>query len=188
MYKIIHFDNENQTIDKCEGNRYSCFLDYAFENTDYFMLVYVNYYGKGYSQRAKDIKKSLEKYKVKTRTNPQWPGTPGTYAKNTTYKIIFYKTDMAAKKVLKQVSCMSDWSAPFPQDLAFFKGNLCWFYSVGHEKIGVIIRASRNDIDFLESIGLAKRNDARPMNEYYMLYDESWDKGTEISPPPEKTQ
>ena len=75
MDKIVFFDNKNQTNDVCNGKMYNDFIDYAFENTDYFMLVYVNYYSKGYSRKQKYFIDALKKYKVKSRTNPSWPGT-----------------------------------------------------------------------------------------------------------------
>ena len=161
MNKVIYFNNDEQNNDCCCGNIYFDFIDYAFAETDYFMLVYVNYYGKGYTQIMKSFKKALEPYKVKSRSNPSWPGTLKTICPNTTYKVVFYKNDSRAKEIIKQVSRMSEWSCPlYPQDLAFFKGNQCWFYSVGHEKIAAIIHASEKDIDFVERKGLSDRKDA----------------------------
>lgn len=168
MCKLIYFNSNNQAT----NIEYYRFLDYAFEHTDYFMLVYINYYGKGYSHQAKQIREALAPYQVKTRTDPRWPGTLGKCAKDTKYKIIFYKTEPAAKIVLKKVNALSDWSYPLPEDLAFFKGCECWFYSVGHENIAAILRASNEDIKFLECYGLAERKNAREMTEYYLQYDE----------------
>ena len=92
---------------------------------------------------------------------------------NTTYKIVFYKNQEEAKAILKEVNCLSDWSGRYPEDLAFFKGNQCWFYSVGHEMIAAIIHADKNDIDFLEANGLAKRKNAFiPDDNYFDAYDE----------------
>ncbi|MCI8332191.1 MAG: hypothetical protein HFE78_05145 [Clostridiales bacterium] len=172
MQKIIYFDEVDK---KCIGEAYSKFIDYAFENTDYFMLVYVNYYGKGYTKTMRYFRDALKSYKVKSRSNPSWPGTPGTYCMNTTYKVVFYKTDPAAKEILKEVEGISTWSCPsHPQDLAFFKGNVCWFYSVGHEEMAAIIHASKKDLDFVEENGLAERSDAYPYppNEDFDIYNE----------------
>lgn len=124
------------------------------------MLVYVNYYGKGYSKAMNFFRKALKPYQIKSRTNPSWPGTLNTFCDNTTYKIIFYKNDPEPKEILKKVNKLSEWSSPaYPQDLAFFKGNICWFYSVGHEKIGGIINATDEDIDFVLSKLLAFSSD-----------------------------
>ena len=173
MEKVIFFENKNQHECLCSGDVYFDFLDYAFKCADYFMLVYVNYYGKGYSAIMKNFKKDLESFRVKTRTNASWPGTPATFCPNTTYKIVFYRTVPEAKAILKRVKTLRGWSSPsYPQDLAFFKKNQCWFYSVGHENIAAIIRATDNDFDFLETKGLALGRNAQPLTEYYKAFDE----------------
>ena len=174
MDKVIYFENDDQRKDFCTDQVYYDFLDYAFSRSDYFMLVYINYYSEGYTKRQKYIKNALEKHKVKSRSNPSWPGTLQTECPNTTYKIVFYKNSEEAKAILKEVDCLSDWSGGYPEDLAFFKGNQCWFYSVGHEKIAAIIHADENDIVFLESRGLAKRENAFvPDDNYFDAYNES---------------
>ncbi len=173
MNKVIYFNNDDQRIDFCTGQVYYDFLDYAFKKTDYFMLVYINYYSEGYTKRQKYIKNALKKFKVKSRTNPSWPGTLKVVCPNTTYKIVFYKNCEEAKSILKEVDCLSAWSGGNPEDLAFFKGNQCWFYSVGHEKIAAIIHADENDLVFLEEKGLAKRENAFvAQDDYFDAYDE----------------
>lgn len=174
MEKVIYFKNDEQKKDYCTGQIYFDFLDYAFSKNDYFMLVYINYYGKGYTSKQKYFKDALKKYKVKSRNNPKWPGTLQQNCPNTTYKIVFYKTENEAKEILKKVMSLSDWSRPsFPEDLAFFKGNQCWFYSVGHEKIAAIIHATEEDINFLATNGLAEKHKAYiPNDNYFSAYDE----------------
>ena len=166
--------NDNQKTDYCNGNIYYDFLDYAFQRTDYFMLVYVNYYGKGYSKVMKQFRNALKTFEIKSRSNARWPGTIGTLCANTSYKVIFYKNDERAKEILKEVNCISQWSGPlYPQDLAFFSGNQCWFYSVGHEKIAAIIHASKQDLEFVEGKGLAMQKDAyNATDDYFDAYDE----------------
>lgn len=174
MSKIIYFNNDNQQVDYCSGQVYFDFLDYAFAETDFFMLVYINYNGKGYTKTMKFFKDELKPFKIKSRTNTSWPGTPKTYSPNSTYKIVFYRNCIKAKEILKKVNCLSDWSRPsHPQDLAFFKGNQCWFYSVGHEKIGAIINATDKDIDFVEDKGLVPRKTAYiSQDNIFSTYDE----------------
>lgn len=174
MDKVIYFDNQEQRMDSCSGQAYYNFLDYAFEQTDYFMLVYVNYYGKGYSKIMKHYRNLLKPYQIKSRNNPCWPGVLNTFCPDTTYEVVFYKNTLEAKRILKNVEKLSDWSSPsYPQDLAFFKGNRCWFYSVGHEKIGAIIHATDQDLDFVVSNNLAKSEKVfEPQTDFYDLYDE----------------
>lgn len=178
MDTIIEFFNNDGKTDYCRGKKYRDFIDYAFINSDYFMLVYVNYYARGYSFKQKMYRKLLLPYEVKTRTNPSWPGTLWTISKDSTYRIVFYKNTKKSKKILKIVSSISSWSRPeMPEDLAFFKGNTCWFYSVGHEKIAAFINPSEDDLDFLESKGLAERkNIVAYDSSNYSLYDEELEK------------
>ena len=173
MNKAIYFNNDTQSKCRCTGQLYYDFLDYAFSRADYFMLVYVNYYGKGYTKKQKYFKNALEKFKVRSRSNPSWPGTLKTFAHDTTYKVVFYRTEEAAKIILKEVAGLNEWTRGMPEDLAFFKGNQCWFYSVGHENIAAIIHANTDDIDFLVSIGLAKKENVFvPNDDYFAAYNE----------------
>lgn len=175
MESILYFENKNQEMDYCSGKAYYAFIDYAFEQSDYFMLVYVNYNRKGYTRFTKEIKGLLEPFKVKSRSNPSWLGTLKTYTPNSDYKIVFYRNAERAKDILKRVSCVSEWSRPFnPEDLAFFKKNKCWFYSVGHEKIAAIINPTDSDIIFLNSNNILLHNMNINLSkiDYYKQFDE----------------
>lgn len=172
---FYNFDENGKVIDRCSGDVYSRFIDYAFEESDFFMLVYVNYYGKGYTKVMKKFRDELQPFVVKSRSNPSWPGTLETYCPNTTYKVIFYRKDEKAKEILKTVDRLSTWSCPsYPQDLAFFKGNNCWSYSIGHEVMGGLIDPTEKDILFLEENGLASRSNIEiDTDNYYSAYDET---------------
>lgn len=174
MEKVVFFKNDGQKFDYCCDLVYQEFLDYAFDETDFFMLVFVNYNGKGYTKAMKEFKKALQQYQVKSRNNPKWPGTLITFSNNTTYKIIFYKNCEETKHILSRMKKLSDWTRPSnPQDLAFFRGNQCWFYSVGHEKIGAIIHASKKDIEFVMSHNLVERHNIFEYDkDYYDDFDE----------------
>ena len=174
MHKVIYFENDSQGKSYCAGHIYYDFLDYAFARTDYFMLVYVDYYGKGYTKCQKYFRDALNPFKIKNRTNPSWPGTPKTFCRDTSYDIVFYRNCEEAKNILKRTTCLSDWSRPeFPEDLAFFKGNKCWSFSVGHEGLGAIIDADENDLDFIELRGLSSRKKALIIEDAVSdIYDE----------------
>ena len=174
MRSVLHFNIGTEPDCHNSKNIYDKFIDYAFDKADYFMLVFINFYNKGYSEKQIEFKRNLEPFIVKVRTNPSWPGTPCVRCPNTSYEVAFYRTDEKAKAVLKKVECISDWSRPgMPEDLAFFIGDKCWFYSVGHEKIAAIIYADNDDINFVCSNGLASRQDVFiPKDTYYEQFDE----------------
>lgn len=172
---FYNFDENGKVFDRCVGEVYRKFIDYASRECDFFMLVYVNYYGDGYTKIMKEYREALQPLQVKSRSNPFWPGTLGTYCLNTTYKVIFYRKEEKAKEILKSVDRLSAWSRPlYPQDLAFFKKNDCWSYSIGHEVMGGLIDPTEKDILFLEENGLASRSDIEiDMENYYSAYDET---------------
>ena len=174
MNKVIYFNNDSKTLNLCCNETYFDFLDYAFSKADYFMLVYVNYYGKGYTKQQKYFRNKLKNFKVKSRSNPSWPGTLNTVCPNTTYKIIFYRTNPQAKNVLKELNSINAWSRPnAPEDLAFFKKNECWFYSVGHENIAAFLHADDEDLEFVETKKLAVKSKVFvPEDNYFELYNE----------------
>ena len=174
MYKVIYFKDDNCTKDYCQGQVYYDFIDYAFENADFFMLVFKNY-GHGYSAKQRYFRDKLRKYKVKSRRDPFWPGTPGEYCDGTLYKIAFYRTDPEAIEILKEVDCLSAWGYGMPEDLCFFKQNKCWFYSVAHEYIGCIIDVTNSDLEFLRSHGLIDNEEQPfyPQNNYFEQFHET---------------
>lgn len=44
---ILDISAQGQAAERCSGPAYQLFLDYAFTQADFFMLAFVNYYGKG---------------------------------------------------------------------------------------------------------------------------------------------
>ena len=69
---------------------------------------------------------------------------------------------------------LSDWSRPKnAEDLAFFKGGQCWFYSVGHERIAAFLHATEEDLRFVRENGLAEHPSLQPYSAYYDACDEA---------------
>ena len=58
--RIVFFKNEDQKSDRCSGTTYEQFIDYAFKHTDFFMLVYVNYYNKIFNNLLPSYKVPLQ--------------------------------------------------------------------------------------------------------------------------------
>lgn len=146
----------------CFGEFYYSLLDYAFEQADYFMLAWIQYGDDengvdSFSKEAYEMQKLLSPYIVKTRNDLHWPGSSPIPMGSLKIlgDVVFYKTCSEAKQILKRVSGLYDWVNPdYPQDLAFFKRNKCWFYSVAHEKMAFFIRATAKDAAFLTKHGV----------------------------------
>ena len=78
------------------------------------------------------------------------------------------------KQVLQAADRLSDWSRPKnAEDLAFFKGGQCWFYSVGHERIAAFLHATEEDLRFVRENGLAEHPSLQPYSAYYDACDEA---------------
>lgn len=147
--------NQILTITHFSDDKYEPFINYCIETSDYFMLVYVKYQMQPYTTVMNEIYQKLLPYIVKTRTNPCWPGTKYSYSLNTVYEVIFYRCSIETKEILLRVKNLFDWTRPnLPQDLSFFRGNACWQYTVGHEKLAFIKDPTEQDIDFLHRIEL----------------------------------
>ena len=74
---ILDISAQGQAAERCSGPAYQLFLDYAFTQADFFMLAFVNYYGKGLPARARQARAQLAPFRVRSRTNPSWPGDAG---------------------------------------------------------------------------------------------------------------
>ena len=134
---------------------YGKLIDYCLRNTSSFMLVYAKYQMKPYSSEMEEIRRELTKFEIKRRINPSWPGTPATYSSNTEYQIVFYACEQEARNSLLKTNSLFSWTRPeMPQDLAFFRGNKCWLYTVAHEGFFCVIDPTQADVEFLKSVGL----------------------------------
>ena len=141
-------------IDYISNQNYYDFIHYCINNSSAFMLVYVDYCQSNNNNRKTEIKNRLKKYEMKKRNDPKWPGTILTeLTGRRTVEIIFYKSCEEVKEVLMSVDNIFSWTRPdMPEDLAFFKGNKCWFYSTAHEELATLVEPSKEDIGFFEKI------------------------------------
>ena len=155
--KNFFFENE------CSGKVYSDFIDYAFSKADYFMLVYTNIANQGYTYLQKYFRNLLDKFKVKSRTNPDWPSLYEIIP-DAKHKIVFYRTAPEAKEILKEVSGIGDWCRLNPSALSFFKKDKCWFYSINN--------ADEDDIRFALKNGLLKTENIIVSDDESSLYSE----------------
>lgn len=161
----------------CEGALYQEFLDYAFSQTDFFMLVYARYKSNKYSQEQKFFKKALRPFQVKSRTEKDYGHWPGTqeYCENATYHTVFYRTDLKAKEILARADGLNSWKRPWPGDLCFFKGNRCWFCLTCHEQLATVIDPSKDDVKFFVSKNLAIKDSIRTIQENDCAFAEDED-------------
>lgn len=157
MKRILYFYTAsfsgNEEIDICNDETYREFLDYAFEISNFFMLLYRNWYNRGYSEIQKSYMKDLGPFKVKSKIE--------SYPENASvYQYIFYKNNEKAKEILKKINLINYFNKPtFPENLSFFKENRCRIKTITHEGEGVVLDATDKDVDFFFKLGLSKSDD-----------------------------
>ena len=170
MRRVIYLKSGGRD---CTGRAYLAFLERAFAECDYFMLVYAFRRGSRYGAELRRCREALEPYLVKRRTQPSWPGTTLSRTPEVRYEVAFYRTVPEAKAILQGAAALTAWSAPRrPQDLAFFRRNRCWFFSSSARREAALLHASAEDIALLVQLGLADPADVQPEERYYDLYDE----------------
>lgn len=138
-----------------KGKIYEKLIEYAMQTTDAFMFVCCNYYNsKQYAQKAAKMRKQLAPLSIKRRHNPKWPGTIINSDKYN-YNICFYHSHSMAVPVLKEPGHSFGWIYPdFPEDLAFFRKGSCWMTTVAHEEMLWFTNETKEDVEFLKSLGL----------------------------------
>ena len=145
---IPNWDENGCPCEKITGQTYIDFLDLFFKETDYFMLVYPR---KNLSENQILFKNKLQPFEYKKRYAINHPGTEYAYQGEPFLEMIFYRTDEKAKEILKEVDELRKLSFPnYPEDIVFYSGKKCRFFSVAHEYMGCIIHATEEDIDFLK--------------------------------------
>ena len=82
-----------------------------------------------------------------------WPGNIGqTGTKKTIY---LFKSDLNVLHYLLKPKMLDNWHMPmFPEDLSFFRHNMCWLFTVIHEWELDIVPQNIDEYNTLKSIGI----------------------------------
>lgn len=136
------------------GPAYLSLIEYALARSDAFMLVFFSYGQNGrLGQTSRVIHDGLRSIKIKTRYDPEWPGTKSLDDRNR-YKIAFYKAEPVALSILKSIPSLFQWEYPNPSDICFFKGGRCWFVTTAHEKEAHIYLDGEKDVSEILNMGV----------------------------------
>lgn len=129
-----------------------------------------------FEKNSSKFAESLEKYLIKQRHNPEWPGTKvfddeGMMNDQYTYDINFYSINPYTKEKLLSINSLYSWKYPYyPQDLAFFKNGKCLLASTAHEEMCEIYCEDEEEYNYLKSIGIEFLEDKfipTPQDELY---------------------
>jgi len=146
-----------------EKENYKEFINYALDNSDFFLLVFSKKKNEGFKYKMKEIKKELIKLKVKSKFTYTWAGNIMSPNNKWEYQACYYNAESNALSSLLSVKSLFEWDWPLlPQDLCFYRKNQCWFKSVSHERLALLIKPTKFDIDFFSKIGFIEES-----NDYY---------------------
>jgi len=142
-------------IEGIENEEYVKFIQYALDTSDYFMLVYSRKKQEGFKKSMKIIKKDLHKLKVKSQFRFYWAGTEVCPDNHWEYQVSFYRAEESALQSLLSVNSLFEWDWPsHPQDLSFYRSDQCWFYSVSHERMAIVVMHTPQEVEFLQQLTL----------------------------------
>ncbi len=112
---------------------YTRLIEYALATSDAFMLVYVfTGWRRQLCAKARRIKLALRPYRLKRRYDSQWPATESM---GDNYMIEVYRSRPEVMDILREPGSLYAWfPTVFPQDIAFFRQNRCWFFTCAHER------------------------------------------------------
>lgn len=157
----IFFNPDYQWNRKCFGNHYFRLIDYAYQTSDFFMLVYVSQKGRSFRRTMQKTYDAFLPFLIKQRVDTRWPGTLLEMDPKHTFLVAFYRNDEAAMELLKSVRGLFSWNGiEHPRDLAFFRGNQCWLLSQTTKKIAGLIHADDDDVRFVKNEKLARSMEA----------------------------
>jgi len=71
------------------------------------------------------------------------------------FEVLFFKFDNPIKDYLLENCNFYQWLNPkYPEDVCFFKNGHCWLYSVAHEDYCCIYCETKEEFEYLKSIGI----------------------------------
>jgi len=159
---------------------YNSFIEYMLSHSEYFSFVYFGY---GTNPKMKsgmrEISDALKKYKVYSQKTLNMPGML-TLDTDNTYKLVIYRSDPEAYKVLTREERIFEWDYPRrPMDLAFFRDGYAWFTAVSHENDAFLITDDNKAVEDLKALGA----NVEPFDDYDEEFIFRWTPGEKISLP-----
>lgn len=113
----------------------------------------------------------VEKFKpylLYVRRNEVWPslGLTTAYVVNSDIEVHLYRVVPEMEPLLLEPGSLDAWIyGSYPDDLSFFKGNVCWFESTTHEYHSFLYADSPEDVKFWEELGI----------KFIDGFEEAWD-------------
>ena len=101
-----------------------------------------------------------------------WPATEKIIAQEH-YSVNCYLAKVETKSLLLEPESYLGWRYPkYPEDLSFFRNNLCWSVVTSHEKLIQIFPKDREEYQILKNMGINFAEDYIPTKKEWMFYEE----------------
>lgn len=108
-----------------------------------------------------ELKERLKKYLVKEKHDSKWTVNEVITKREKEdnqylFDICFYKICPEVENfLLESVNSLYDFNPPYlPEDIAFYKDNYCWFYTVTHEKRCEMDIENIEECNYIENMGI----------------------------------
>lgn len=152
------------------GNDYKRLIDYLFNRSDAFMLVYFKYtQNEKLKPLTRRIKTGLAPYKIKIRHNTVWPTTISSDKHY--HDIVVYKTSLEARQYLDLIDHIFGWEYYNPIDLCFFKDGYCMFAVTAHEEFATIYFEDDEDTSKISDL-IEKYAEKEKFEKKWLFYED----------------
>lgn len=160
--KVINEEIKNETYEEL--------IDYAYKKCDAVMFVFrKDGFGNHEIKTLEDTESKLEKqfnsfllhkfnrpsWVFSTVLNDTYSNKYSEYEFEKLFQIQFYKFADCIKDYLLSNKNLYKWLNPkYPEDVSFFINERCWFTSITHEEMCDIFVESKEEYEYLKSIGI----------------------------------
>ena len=155
---VLELEMQNATKDQ-----FKKFVEYLYSRCDKFLMAIPNFERTRYQQdemnekykkylnNIKPICDSIEPYIIYKYYTKHYMHTKSSIIRDARL-VKFYE---GFKDILLKSGGFHKWLYPkYPEDLCFFKGQKCWFFTIVHEDMFYIVEPTDEDIDMIEKIGI----------------------------------
>lgn len=142
--KVINEEIKNETYEKL--------IDYAYKKCDVVMFAAYNYRDY-YAEEVKKLNNYIKKFDIYILDIKESNNWGRIYEDG--MKLIFYKFEQPLKDYLNENKSLYRWDYPeYLTDINFFINGRCWLTSITHEEMCDIFVESKEEYEYLKSIGI----------------------------------
>jgi hypothetical protein len=132
---------------KIDNKKYRLFIEFAIETCSSFSVVFEKDCLNNSKYILQDFYLSIKENLINKKSIGQHPDT-GTHFENS--DLVKIECCEATRRILKRAAQISDWNGnEFPEELCFYRDDEKWFTYIFHEKLLLVYKESKDDMEFL---------------------------------------